>query len=522
MGTPAETLYFRVSENSSHDLPDGNGLPSEWSLRKISSSRERQVFYDTFEEQAFHKSLVVVRMKGTLYLTDLDTGIVQAETFIHGTPASFFPSALTDSKAKKMLEQCSDIRSFIRTGTIDVFVSSWRVLDENKKTIAILNSESLQDADRINQGSFAKFFTITPLKGYHRELSQMLKALPEQVDSYRIVGFRERFLMIMKEAGPASRGYSSKLHMQLDGEATIHENIRRLLLFTTSILQLNEHGIRKNIDSEFLHDFRVAVRRTRSILRLLNGVFDPHQTAWFLSGLRELGKRTNELRDCDVYLLRKEEYTKLLPPSLHDSLIPFFSDVDEARRIRHKQFCRYLSSAEYVAFMEAWKDFIGHDQLPDQETAPKAALSTRYIAAGAIRKAWKKVIVHGRRIEVKADDLELHALRIDCKKLRYLFEFFFSLFPSRSAGRLVRHLKELQENLGTFVDISVQLKFLQSRLESLQAGEGNIMEAAAIGGLIASLYREKEMAREHFHETFTGFDNEETGKLFDEIVTALQ
>ncbi|NTW51014.1 MAG: CHAD domain-containing protein [Chlorobiaceae bacterium] len=522
MSNPPETLYFRVGENSSRDLPDGNTLPSEWSLRKISSSRERQVFYDTFEEHAFHKGIVVVRIKGILYLTDLDTGIIQAESFINGTPTSFFPSALSDCKAKKMLEQCSDIRSFIRNGTIDVFVSSWKVLDENKKTIAILNSESLQDAERINQGTFAKFFTITPLKGYHRELSQTLKALPEQVDSYRITGFRERFLMIMKEAGPSSRGYSSKFHMQLDGEATIHENIRRLLQFTTSILQLNEHGIRKNIDSEFLHDFRVAVRRTRSILRQLNGVFDPHKTAWFLSGLRELGKRTNELRDCDVYLLRKEEYTKLLPASLHDSLTPFFNDIDEARRIRHKQFCRYLSSADYIAFMDEWKDFIGHDQLPDQEQAPKSALPTKEIAARSIRKAWKKVIVHGRRIETKADDQELHALRIECKKLRYLFEFFSSLLPSRSAGRLIRHLKELQDNLGTFVDISVQMVFLQTRLESLKVDGGNIMEAAAIGGLIASLHREKEKARDHFQETFTGFDNEETGKLFDEIVTSLQ
>jgi CHAD domain-containing protein len=522
MSALPETLYFRVGEDASQDLPDGKSLPSGWSLKKISTARERQVFYDTFEEHAFYMGLIVVRKKGSLYLTDLDSGIIKAEIDFHGTPASFFPAALPECKAKKLFEQCSDIRAFIRTCSLDVSVSSWRILDENKKTVAILNSESMQVADRINPESFARFYSITPLKGYHKELSKILKALPEEVDSYRIVGFRERFLLIMKEAGPASRGYSAKIHMQLDAEATIHENVRRLLQFTTSIMQMNEHGIRKDIDSEFLHDYRVAIRRTRSILRLLNGVFDPHQTAWFLTGLRELGKRTNELRDCDVYLLRKAEYSRLLPPSLRNSLTPIFNDIETDRRLLHRAFCRYLSSAEYLGFIESWKEFVGRDELPDQELAPKSALSTKVVAARSIRKAWKKVIVHGRRIEAEAGDEELHSLRIECKKLRYLLEFFSSLFPQKTAGRLVRHLKELQENLGSFVDISVQLRFMQNRIESLQTAGGSIDEAAAIGGLLTSLYKEQERARENFRETFTGFDNEETGTLFDELATSLQ
>ncbi|NTU58420.1 MAG: CHAD domain-containing protein [Chlorobiaceae bacterium] len=522
MKTLSETLYLRVSDNSPLDLPDGNSLPSGWSIRKNSSYRERHLFYDTFEEQAFNRGLIVARKKGCLQLIDLDTGMVKAEIVFPGTPTTFFPSALPDGKLRSVLEQCSRIRAFIRTCVVDVFVSSWKVLDDDKKTVAILNSESMQGTRGNNSAPFAKFFTITPLKGYHRELANILKALPEQIDSYRIMGVRDRFLMIMKETGPATRGYSPKMRLQLDADATIHENVRRLLQFTTSIMQLNEHGIRKNVDSEFLHDYRVAIRRTRSMLSLLNGVLAPDQTELILSGLRDLGKRTNELRDCDVFLLRKNEYCRLLPPTLRESLSPFFEDLESARRILHKRLCLYLSSDEYVAFMASLNDFIGQDELPEQESAPKSALSTKVMAATALRKAWKKALSHGRRIGTDADDRALHALRIDCKKLRYLLEFFSSLFPQKSAIRLGRQLKELQENLGTFVDMTVQLKFLQNRLDSLQAGEGKIMEAAATGALLASLYREQEKARERFHETFIGFDNEETGNLFDEIVTSLQ
>ena len=148
-------------------------------------------------------------------------------------------------------------------------------------------------------------------------------------------------------------------------------------------------------------------------------------------------------------------------------------------------------------------------------------MPTGRVAAKAVRKALKKVLAHGRRANSETSNAELHELRIDCKKLRYLLEFFSSLFPPKAASQVVRQMKVLQDNLGTFVDLSLQMEFLQKRLEALPADRGGIGEVAAIGGLLASLYREREKVREHFHEIFTGFDNNETGEQFDELLTRL-
>ena len=41
------------------------------------------------------------------------------------------------------------------------------------------------------------------------------------------------------------------------------------------ILLANEPGLRANLDTEFLHDFRVAVRRTRALLGQIKQVFPP-------------------------------------------------------------------------------------------------------------------------------------------------------------------------------------------------------------------------------------------------------
>lgn len=521
MSDTQETLWFRINGETPLLQAVGQNLPEGWSLGKISTRRERLVFYDTFEEEAFRNGLTVVRRKGTLSIVDLGTGAVETETPLAQTPPRFFASDIPEGKARKRLLQCSTLRAFINRCAIDRFISSWRILNQESKTVATLDYESLHPADKSSETVFPRHYSITPLKGYHKELSPMLMALPEPVDAYRIVSFRERFIAIMEAAEPFGKGYSSKLHLQLDLRAPIHENVRRLLQFTTSVMEANEEGIRKDIDSEFLHDFRVAVRRSRSILRLLNGAFDPERTAWALGGLRELGKRTNDLRDSDVYLLRRDEYTSLLSPSLRPALDPFFSDLEAEKRLHHRQFCRYLAGREYPGFMASLKEFIAEERLPDEESAPLAARPTGEVASRAIRKALKKVLAHGRRTGSETSDAELHELRIDCKKLRYLLEFFASLFPPKATAQVLRHMKALQDNLGTFVDMSVQMEFLQSRLDALPADRGGIAEAAAIGGLLTTLYREREKVREHFHEIFSAFDNDETGELFDELLTGL-
>jgi len=135
-----------------------------------------------------------------------------------------------------------------------------------------------------------------------------------------------------------------------------------------------------------------------------------------------------------------------------------------------------------------------------------------------IKKAWKKVIRHGRQISSATTDAELHALRIDCKKLRYLLEFFASIFPHKTITPVIRQMKELQENLGDFVDFSVQLQFLHIRLTTMTVKEEERLFPAAMGGLMATLFQKQEDARRKFHKTFRSFDNDETAQLFHDLL----
>ena len=78
-------------------------------------------------------------------------------------------------------------------------------------------------------------------------------------------------------------------------------------------MRQNEAGIRADWDTEFLHDFRVAIRRTRSALSQIKGVLPVDAVEHFKDAFRELGRSTNRLRDLDVYLLEEETYRAMLP-----------------------------------------------------------------------------------------------------------------------------------------------------------------------------------------------------------------
>ncbi|MEI7748146.1 MAG: CHAD domain-containing protein [Chlorobiaceae bacterium] len=515
-----KTVYLKLGRAASiESLPENilNFLSSGWRLKALVSSKERRDFYDTFEWQAFEKGIIIVKKKRTLFLADLDTGMETTSLPFPGNPSFFFSDTLNPCKLKEKLCSCSTIRAFMKLCSVDALMRSYRILDENKKTIAILTSESLRIVDNHVREPFIHLFALSPCRGYEDEIADVEKALMNNNDIDSTLEFRELFKVMMEAAGHTVQNYSSKISLTLDPHAPIHESARHLLQFTFSVMRLNEVGIKKNIDSEFLHDYRVAIRRTRSILKQLNGVFDAGETAYYLTLFRNLGKRTNELRDRDVYLLQRATYFHYLPPTLQPSLKIFFDSIAASRKMLHRQFSRYLSSVSYKSFLVQWGAYLDRPPHRETEQIPKAFLSTRSVAVKSIKKAWQKVIRHGRLVSRETTDAELHGLRIDCKKLRYLLEFFASIFPHNTIHTVIRQLKELQENLGDFVDFTVQLRFLHDQLEMMPADK---LLAASTGGLMAILFQKQEEARLKFHNTFRSFDREQTSQLFQDLLTS--
>jgi CHAD domain-containing protein len=139
------------------------------------------------------------------------------------------------------------------------------------------------------------------------------------------------------------------------------------------------------------------------------------------------------------------------------------------------------------------------------------------LARWAIDKHHARILARGRAIDATTPDSALHRLRIDGKKLRYLLEFFASLCTKKAHGRIVDQLKKLQDNLGDFNDLSLQLADLHGALAKAESDGYGSITTAALGGLIARLNQRKREVRERFTATFAGFAAPATAALFDKL-----
>ena len=144
---------------------------------------------------------------------------------------------------------------------------------------------------------------MIPVRGYQREVSKVQKLLKR-------LGLtpnpQDTLSSILEGVGRKPGDYTTKLTLKLEPETRSDLAVKKILTLLLKVIKQNENGIKADIDTEFLHDFRVAIRRTRSALTQVKGVFPQSITNKFKSNFSTLGKLTNRLRDLDVYLLRKK------------------------------------------------------------------------------------------------------------------------------------------------------------------------------------------------------------------------
>ena len=105
---------------------------------------------------------------------------------------------------------------------------------------------------------------------------------------------------------------------------------------------------------------------------------------------------------------------------------------------------------------------------------------------------------------------QVHDLRKDAKKLRYLLECFGSLLPDSPRKAFVRRLKALQDNLGEHQDAEVHVTELRAISRELHQDGASSDTMLAIGQLTERLDERRIVARAEFAERFAAYDTKAT------------
>jgi CHAD domain-containing protein len=281
------------------------------------------------------------------------------------------------------------------------------------------------------------------------------------------------------------------------------EVVRQILAELLGDLVKNETGAAEGAAIEFLHNYRVAVRRARVIVNQYENAFPPETAAFLQNELRWLGRATSPLRDADIFMAAIEQYALWLAGDLAQYLKPFRQHLYQSRKTGQEKFVRLLTDKRYRAFIAFWREFAAGDSaLREGQAVP----DFEDLAHTRIWRLYKKIVRLGQKISPESPPAELHELRKECKKLRYLIELSAKFLPSGKNSGVMKTLKSLQDVLGAHQDCDVQaaamMDFSRSmNQDSMEAGYASL----AMGILIGHLDAQKAEQREKFTACFEKF-----------------
>ncbi|MHC4940341.1 MAG: CHAD domain-containing protein [Planctomycetota bacterium] len=351
---------------------------------------------------------------------------------------------------------------------------------------------------------------VASIRGYEKQFKKVVRFLRDELQLGKPAAAHPLPALGLLEASPGAP--PSSLSVTLEPEMRTDAALKRILRVLLENIRASEDGTKAALDTEFLHEFRVAVRRTRAALSRFKGTLPVRTVDRFKREFKWLGSITGPLRDLDVYVLKFDSYLKKGPGSLKKALEPVRQHLLRRQAEEQEILRRHLESARYRRLVQSWSDFLDRP-VPQRTNLPNARRPIGEFAKEQIWKLQRRVLRDGRAIDDDTPSAAVHELRLDCKKLRYMMEFCRSLFEPGAMTDQIKALKRLQDNLGDFNDLEVQQGKLGSFAEEMEAiGQAPLETAMAMGQLIEQLKERQAEERRRFGQRFPEFDSPKNDK----------
>ncbi len=245
------------------------------------------------------------------------------------------------------------------------------------------------------------------------------------------------------------------------------EALRSLLRVQLVEILRHDPGTRLGTDPESLHDMRVAVRRSRALLRAGRKLI-ASDTQLLNAELQWLGTVLGAVRDLDVLLARLRSEAAELGGDDEKAALRLLRSLTREHKRARTALLKALDGERYFALLDRFEQ-----QLAALEpTGADVSLSS--LARREVKKLREAVLA----LPPDPADDELHALRKLGKRARYASEL-------AGHATVVRRAKQFQDVLGEHQDAVVA----QERIRTL-AAVAPAAEAIAAGRLL-----EREEAR---------------------------
>jgi CHAD domain-containing protein len=265
---------------------------------------------------------------------------------------------------------------------------------------------------------------------------------------------------------------------------------RRTLRTNFQALLENEHLVLAEKDPvEGVHQMRVATRRLRAILQIIDAVAPAARVRHFRKELKRVARALSPVRDCDVLLEQAEDYRAQLDEpdeATRAGMAPLVDALERERATGRSSMFEFLNGERYATFKREFAAFV-----TDSPREWNTEARVRDMLGSNIWQRYEDLRAQIDALDAADDPAtvdpeELHQARILGKRLRYVLEMADEVLEAKRVSKATKPLKALQDHLGALQDMAVEADYVR--------GLGD--EAAAqpiLAGYVAS--REETRAR---------------------------
>lgn len=289
----------------------------------------------------------------------------------------------------------------------------------------------------------------------------------------------------------------------LSPEDSMAEAGRKVMLGQFVQMLQNEDSAKDGADPEGVHDMRVATRRLRSTLRMLEAQYKQKTALAHERELKRLARALGQVRDLDVLIESLRSYSAPLPEddptraAVLQVIEAFQTELvgeryDLIRLLEKKATERFFRDfARFLTTPGNGARTVASEVQPQQVRHALPPLIYAHLAAV---RAYDAVLAN-------ADDPTLHMLRIEFKRLRYAVTLFQDVLGTTSK-EFIRELTAFQDHLGRMQDIVTAQERVGNALRELPDEV-----SAGMASYYDALNQEHAMLRDGLAERWKRFNS---------------
>src|SRR5262245_25287943 len=380
LSVPRESAYVVPGELSTETIT--RNLLTLLPTRRRSIAKHRFTVLDTFDGRVRQAGASLTRAGVDSASTVKWQTLAGSDRYaIRMTRPVSFAWDLPEGPLKEEVAPIVGPRRLLAQAEAEEQGSVLEMLDDRGKIVARLRIASglaRLPSDREDWRPWPAMLTLTARRGYDDEYERLVPVIASRPGIQRCPD--GPVAAILRQVGASEPRDLSSPRLALDPAVRADVGARQIHLALLEILAANEPGVRGNVDSEFLHDFRVAMRRARSLLGQIRGVFPADIVEHFAGEFSWIGRLTGSPRDLDVLVLALREQHREFDGDAMNALIAF---LGETQQREYQQLVEALDSARYQNVLADWKVFL-ESPIP---SVPQAEHSHDPLTAAVARRA---------------------------------------------------------------------------------------------------------------------------------------